>query len=571
MKHFNLSTTERRCKVSPQVRALQLLMWLVVMLILPNLILAFTEDYNGWSAVAGIILPLGLYLLTPLITRRVSLIVVALLPIMALCAVQMVLLYLYGNSIIAVDMFTNIMTTNAGESRELLRGLAPIMLLVSMLYLPMFYAVIRQIGDGRYSISEQSRGRTALVGAILTIVGVQLLYPAKQVSGGSIVQAEIFPANVIRNFVIALQNRRAVENYPQTSADFDHKVEHSARTPEREIYIFVIGESSRAANWELYGYQRQTNPLLGRRENLLLFKNVITQSNTTHKSVPLMLSSVDAESYDELFERKGLASLFREAGFASCFISTQSPQGAMVDNLAKECDEINYLDLPSYDMQLLQTLQRVVESTDEEKLFFVLHCYGSHYCYNQRYPAEFSIFLPDRDSAVNPRNLEALHNSYDNSIRYTDALLNSIIAYLEGVNACSAMLYCSDHGEDLFDDEREMFLHSAPRVTYYQLHVPCLAWFSEEYCRCYPDKVAMAARHRWSPTTTSALFHTIADIASIRGRFIDYRHSLVSPLFDESAPRLYLNDRNEAVQLDHRIGLSDLDRHEFLLHGIRLD
>ncbi len=538
---------------------------------MPNLILAFTEDYNGWSAVAGVILPLGLYLLTTIFTRRVSLIALFLSPVLALCIVQIVLLYLYGNSIIAVDMFTNIMTTNSGESSELLGGLTPITIVVALLYVPLLYAILRQAPDRRYCISERVRGRSVMVGAIMVIVGVQLLYPAGHYAGRNVVSAEIFPANAIHNFVIALRNRRAVDNYARTSAHFRYDAKHSPKTSKREIYLYVIGESSRAANWNLYGYFRTTNPRLGSRDDIYLFKNVITQSNTTHKSVPLMLSSADAEEYDELFKRKGLAALFKEVGFRTYFISTQSPQGAMVDNFANECDEVIYIGEPNRDMQLLPAVQHIVASDNSDKMLFVLHCYGSHYCYNQRYSSESALFTPDDETEVHSRNIEALRNAYDNSIIYTDRMLDSFADYLGTLDACTAMLYCSDHGEGLFDDERGLFLHASPVVTYYQLHVPCVAWFSEEYCRCHPEKIKMAQRHRWSPTTTSSLFHTVADMASIRSRYVDSRRSLVSPAYDEQAPRLYLTDKNEAVRLDHRIGISELDRREFLLHGIHLD
>ncbi len=571
MKLFNLSNRGNRCSVPANVRALQLLVWLVVALMLPNIVLAFTEGYNGWSVAAGIILPLGLYLLTTLFTRRVSFVALVLLPVLALCAVQLVLLYLYGNSIIAVDMYTNIMTTNSVESSELLRGMTPVIIGVALLYVPLLYAVLRQIIDSRYSLSGSVRRGFVMAGALLTIVGIQLLYPASRVSNSDVVIAEIFPLNAINNLRIALHNRWAVERYAETSAEYRHEAERAVSTSKREVYIYIIGESSRACSWSLYGYQRITNPRLSAREDIYLFKNVITQSNTTHKSVPLMLSGVDIKTYEELFRRKGLASLFNEAGFHSYFISTQSPQGAMVDNLAAECDDIVYVSAPSHDMELLRVVKRVVEANDSDNILFILHCSGSHYCYNQRYTEEFAIFQPDNDSAVDPRNIEALRNAYDNSILYTDHILSSFVEYLDSLDACTAMLYCSDHGEGLFDDERGVFLHASPMVTYYQLHVPCLAWFSQEYCDSHPDKVTMARQHRWSPATTGAMFHTMADIASIRGNSVDFRRSLVNVAFDESASRLYLNDKNEAVKLNHRMGITNLDRREFLSRGVTID
>ena len=34
----------------------------------------------------------------------------------------------------------------------------------------------------------------------------------------------------------------------------------------------VVGETSRALNWQLYGYERETNPLLSRQSGLMLPK-----------------------------------------------------------------------------------------------------------------------------------------------------------------------------------------------------------------------------------------------------------------------------------------------------------
>ena len=86
----------------------------------------------------------------------------------------------------------------------------------------------------------------------------------------------------------------------------------------------MIGEASRAANWELYGYDRPTNPRLkALGDEIVVFRNMLTQSNTTHKSVPMILSSVRTNEHDELFRRKGLPALFNEAGFRTWFLSNQ--------------------------------------------------------------------------------------------------------------------------------------------------------------------------------------------------------------------------------------------------------
>jgi len=387
---------------------------------------------------------------------------------------------------------------------------------------------------------------------------------------GNIVANEIFPINVICNFNDALVANHAARNYAYTSKLFKYNAKRTSRSNGREIYVYIIGEASRAANWSMFGYERETNPCLKKHDDLYLFRNVITQSNTTHKSVPLFLSSVATDEHRDLYYRKGLAALFKEAGFRTYFLSNQSPQGAMVDNLAKEADEVVYIGAPRHDMQLLRMMRRIIETDKSNDLLFILHCYGSHFSYHQRYPREFAVYQPDNDVAIKPHNVDMIRNAYDNSIVYTDYFLNSIIDYLDSLKSCSALLYCADHGEDVFDDKRGRFLHASPTVTYYQLHVPCIAWFSKMYADEFPAKVTAARSHRWSAATTHSMFHTIADIASLESPFINSAVSFVSEDFDAKAPRYYLNDHNEAVPFDRKIGITERDKHMFAIHGIRL-
>ena len=103
----------------------------------------------------------------------------------------------------------------------------------------------------------------------------------------------------------------------------------------------------------------------------------------------------------------------------------------------------------------------------------------------------------------------------------------------------------------------------------YQLYVASLAWFSEDYRTHFPEKAAAAEANETAPATTHALFHTMADMASIRGRFLTTKVSLVSPDFDRTAPRRYLNDHNEAVPF-RKTGLRHEDMEVFRRYGIEL-
>ena len=562
----------RRQTVKTRSRFTTLLtVYFFVALIIPNCVLANTEPYSVWTVEALILMPLGFYMMWSVALRRSGVMIWLAFPFIFFCAFQIVLLYLFGNSIIATDMFTNLLTTNPGEAGELLGNIYPSVVLVCVIYLPLLWLAAREIGHKRY-ITRTARMNIGLTGAALFALGLLALWPAYHVSEDRhVLRDEIFPLNVLYNLGLSGSEFRKSFNYEKTSAGFSYEAERTAEVPGREVYVYIIGEASRAMNWQLYGYGRETNPLLSQEEGLVVFRDVLTQSNTTHKSVPLILSSVSTYEHDELYRRKGLPALFNEAGFDTWFISNQSRQGAMIDHLAHDAKHLIYIRSPRHDTQLLDEMRKAIEKSTSRKLFFILHCYGSHFSYHQRYPREFAYFQPDNDVAIAKQHRPMLVNAYDNSVRYTDYVLSKIIDYLGSLeNTSSALLYCADHGEDLIDDHRERFLHASPTTTAYQLYVASLAWFSESYRERFPEKVAAAEANATAPATTHALFHTMADMASIRGRFLTTKVSLVSPDFDRTAPRRYLNDHNEAVPY-RKTGLRPEDMEVFRRYGIELN
>lgn len=541
----------------------------VVVMMIPNVVLAFTEPYTPWARIVAILLPLGFYCWWSVWLRRSGIAIWLSFPFVFFGAFQIVLLYLFGNSIIATDMFTNLFTTNPDEAGELLGNIWPAILIVMLIYLPLLWIATLEIQEKR-QIPYRTRRWLGFPGVLLFLLGCAALDPAREEIGGkSVLKNEVFPINVFYNLKLSISEYGKMKRFEQTSEGFSYRAERTAEAPQREIYVFVIGEASRAMNWQLYGYERETNPELSQRDDVFVFRNMLTQSNTTHKSVPMILSSVSPDEHDELFCRKGLPALFNEAGFETWFISNQAPQGAMIDKLAGDSDHVLYIEDPRLDLQMLDAMKRVIETDSTHNLFFILHCYGSHFSYHQRYPREFARYQPDDDVAITRRNVERIRNAYDNSILYTDHFLASTIDYLNGCEACSAMLYCADHGEDLYDDKRDRFLHASPTVTYYQIHVASLAWFSPRYRENFPGQVAAAAGNGMAPATTHALFHSMADMASIESPYVDHGVSLFSAMFDYGRPRYYLDDHSLAEEYP-KMGLNLDDLENFRRRGIEL-
>lgn len=543
----------------------------VVSLMLPVVALAFTEKNPLWVTLAGIFLPLGAYQIFTALWHRSGRQVWAGFVFVFLSAFQLVLLYLFGNSVVATDMFLNLITTNPGEATELLSNIYPAVIVVCVVYIPLLWKASIHLAR-RVELSDVARRGFVTSGFVSLIVGfVSLSFGSNSMPRRDILLNEIFPINACYNMGLSVAEAYKINNYERTSEDFVYNAVREQAASQREIYVLIIGEASRAANWQLYGYGRKTNPKLAARRDFTLFRGVTTLSNTTHKSVPMLLSSISPYNHDELYKRKGLSALFNEVGFTTYFISNQSPQGAMIDNLAADADHTIYMDAPHYDMQLVEAMNDAIDKDPAQKILFILHSYGSHFSYHQRYPREFAKFLPDDDVSISRKNIEHIRNAYDNSILYTDYFIDNVIGSLEARRGvCSAVLYCADHGEDLMDNNGKRFLHSSPTTTYYQLHIASLAWFSESYSRNFGLKVAAARRNASAAATTHSVFHTMADLASIKSPYVEQSVSLVSDSFDASQERYYVDDHNNAVKLDRRIGIDDSERDLFRRAGVAM-
>ncbi len=552
----------------------------VVALLLPNIALCFTERLSFWAGCVNVLLPLALYMWFFSLARCPGKMVWWAFIFIFFAAFQLVLLYLFGTGVIAVDMFLNLVTTNAGEAMELLDNLVPAVVGVFVIYLPLLVLGIIHIRK-KHQISAAFQHHVRK--CVMEVGGISLfcLLACYVVVDDYRMRNQLYPVNVCYNLYLAFERNAASENYREASRDFkfDARSEHDAEAPE--VYVMVVGETARAHNFNLYGYLRDTNPLLSKTPGIIAFPDAMTQSNTTHKSVPMLLSAASAENFERLFHEKGILAAFKEAGFHTVFISNQQPNHSFIDFLGEQADEHYFLKTEDaskgnhYDEELLKKLDEILPEADASssshyryrKLFVVLHTYGSHFNYQERYPRSFAYFKPDSKSEAKPENRQDLLNAYDNTIRYTDYILHGIVERLqkwEKVQAkalaktqaktdgatyqpTSAMLYTSDHGENIFDDDRRLFLHAAPKASDYELHVPFIIWTSEGFGNEYPNTWKALGENRTKQVQTSlSAFHTMLGIGGIRTPYRLDEYSVASGKY-HPARLLYLDDHDEAI------------------------
>ena len=526
-----------------------------LLFMVPNAVFFVTEPLPLPVRVAAFLMPLGVWVVLLSMARKPGIVAWCLLPKIILDGGQLVALSVFGESVIAVDMLLNLTSSNASEASELLTNILMVLACVFFFYtLPTLWLAYRSV-RGRDQLSLFFRKRWAWIGVLLFVIGWGLgkmpTNPYDRLSW----RYDVYPLNAVYNIGFALRKAERNSNYAKTSADFRYEAikQNAAKDGMREIYVLVVGETSRAMEWSLYGYERPTTPRMVATEGLVYFRDVVTQSNNTHKSVPIILSPACAENYDVLYRTKSIVSAFKEAGFHTLVIANQKLTTSMIGAYYREAD--HFIDLSAiptgsmltshHDGEIIPFLQEQLAQTSGN-LFVVLHTYGSHFNYRERYPETFRFYMPDKAEGIRSAYREQLRNAYDNSIAYTDQLLSDVVDLLRHQEACSAMLYLSDHGEDIFDDTRARYLHASPIPTYYQLHIPYLIWFSESYRQAFPQKYIEAQAHEKSPISTNTVFHTMLDLASVWTNLSDSTKAVTHRSY-QVCDRMYLGDHDDPI------------------------
>ena len=284
------------------------------------------------------------------------------------------------------------------------------------------------------------------------------------------------------------------------------------------LAVIVIGESATRNHWSLYGYERKTNPRLDSRKPFLCtFGDLVASYHHTTECLRFFLSAATKE---EETCRYFLPSACKRAGYECSLLSNQvhwgRDDGAEVV-FFKDCDRKYWLeddlgkctqDSPRHDGLLLPYIQREVASVKGNKVLFV-HLIGSHYPYGLRCPGEFAAFGLDANGKIKIGITQSDH--YDNSIVYTDYILNEILKCLEAQGGDSFLLYLSDHGES---PRAGKWRYVKDRDVW---EIPMFAWFSEGYRAHYPDVVESMYKARAKPLVSDQLLFGVTRLLRIEG------------------------------------------------------
>lgn len=297
-----------------------------------------------------------------------------------------------------------------------------------------------------------------------------------------------------------------------------------ARAKKPVVTIIVAGETARAMNFSLNGYDRETNPEL-KTLGVTNFTKTTSCGTATAVSLPCMFSVYGRKDYSDRKARSTdtLMDVLRRAGVDGYWWDNNTGSKGIADlisfaSLTKQKNSPLCMDDGCLDDIFLGKLDEKLGGITKNTVI-VLHQLGSHGpAYYQRYPEEFRRFTPDcRTPQLSDCSREEIVNAYDNSILYTDHNLAEVIKLLKKHqdSVDGAMIYMSDHGESL--GENGLFLHGAPYMfaPAEQTNVPFIAWFSDQYAQL--TGLDRSCLQTYADTTTSHdnLFHTVLGMMNV--------------------------------------------------------
>ena len=372
------------------------------------------------------------------------------------------------------------------------------------------YAFLRKMASTR----TDTRFGTSM---LLVLLGAAaLLYYLPQSSFGELVTD-------VTTYVEQTQSYGNGHDERYESLDIDGTQTLPSRAPG--TVIVVVGESASRDYMHAFtpDFPYEDTPWLDSQLGNPDF-NVFTNAYSSwSQTVPVLQRALTEQSQyndKEFFESTSIIDVAKKSGYTTYWFSNQGRYGqydSAITLVAKTADRAEWTDdsynfSDKYDDTLLWYLTQVDPNTNN---FIVLHIMGSHIYYNNRYPTEFNQWHGDSEVSS--------PESYANSIHYTDYILSQVFDYAQKNLNLRAMVYFSDHGENL------EISHNPDVFSYDMVRIPMFIYLSPEYQQALPGRTRAIRYHRSRYFTNDMLYDTISGLLNAPSSRYMEAQDLTSP------------------------------------------
>lgn len=507
-------------------KKLQLIFLVYVILLIPFVSLMAqnsTVSVLVLGITVSVILLVAILLLSSFMSTKMLRVIYSVLFLLALVPGGVLLGYLlFAKVLLSEGSIMALFETNPNESKEFVAAyLNPWVILGVVLYVLLPLVMIFKIkNDSNYRVREHKN-------VFVACIALLLLFLTSEPVAQHIYFIDFY--RIYADYRIRTKmEQKAIARRQSEAFDLIVKEKKAPQT-----LVVVIGESLSRYHMGLYGYERHTNPLLSKRQNeLIVYHDAVSPQVHTIPAIRSILTFADDANPHYLTARPSLLELFNRAGFETYYLTNQPFEEANSSyeplfGLANNIIDVSKGSHP--DGVVLEQLRQVLE-LDKRKLV-VVHLMGCHTAYRFRYPSSFDHFDHQKHPipfVSNHLNLQAKTtvDQYDNAVLYNDFLIDSVLCLLEQKSESAAMVYFSDHGEEVFEF-RDFAGHAYEKVSTYMCEVPFVVWLSHDFRKKRKDLVF---KPTYSFCTTDFLY-SLSDLAGISYEGYDDTRSIFSESF----------------------------------------
>ena len=444
--------------------------------------------------------------------------------------------------VIERTMMVNVLLTDTREARELLSWrMAGALALLGVLPVALLWRARMSWPSGLRQLRNNALTLVAALALAIVAMGLSFQDLSATMRNHTQLRYLINPLNSF--YAIATLGERPIQRNGAAVLPIGQDA-HLAPRPagaHPPLVLLVVGETARSDHQGLNGYARDTTPELAAR-GVVSLRNAWSCGTNTAASVPCMFSPLGREAFDARQDNtEGLADVLQRAGYAVLWLDNQAGGCKGV------CDRV-----PTVDDKALQTpglcdaegecLDEVMQNGLDERIaqlpperrargvVVFMHQMGSHGpAYYKRSPKAFKKFEPEcTTNALQQCSREQVVNAYDNTIVYTDHVLASNIDWLKAHEAqwSPALMYLSDHGESL--GENNLYLHGLPYrfAPDVQKHIPWVLWLSPQFQQESGISLKCLARLRDEHVSQDNYFHTVLGLLGVRTKVYDPRRDM---------------------------------------------
>lgn len=339
------------------------------------------------------------------------------------------------------------------------------------------------------------------------------------------VRYRLIPSNYIGAVISVVKIKRKAAHKELVKIGEDARLErYWTNKNKKNLVVLVVGETARAANFSLNGYERNTNEALAPyRKEIINFENVSSCGTSTAISLPCMFSRYGRRHFNagESDYTENLLDIAGRAGYQVLWRENNSGCKGVCKRVETEKACATGA---CFDEVLLKDFKNKITSYNKDMLV-VLHQMGSHGpTYYRRYPKEDEKFKPICNTErLDTCSREEIINVYDNSIYYSSKNLAGIIGELKKLSKDYnvVLVYMSDHGESL--GENNIYLHAAPYMIApdEQTQIPFLIWFDEGTAKNMKFNRKCLMEKQKSELSHDNLFHSLLGLLGIETREYD--------------------------------------------------